>query len=619
MRLQRNISLRSRGEIFPSAKEGSVRLRIEWIAHGTAKRVFLRCCCVALWTACHSGIAQAHATLLQTEPPSGSQLAEAPDKVRLSFNERVEAIFNSIEVLDQNGKRVDDGNPRVVGGGDTLELGLKALEAGKYTVVWRVNSLDGHQVQGRFGFGVKSAPPTEADLSHLSVPQQSLLLKVYTLVVKWFGLTAMMVWLGGISFWIVVLRPNLPDRWQIVGGQQALVQAAVHRTRRILWSGAIAFFIAQLLALVAQGMIFGDLPLMKVLSPSTIQTMLDMTSYGQWWSLRMLAALGLLVLCAWQMRSSALHRSQDSSFARSNIALVAGSGMMGGLMLLTIPMSGHARAVSQATALAVALDWAHMVGTAIWIGGLVFLWAVVLLVNGGEDDESEFLSSLVGRFSRMARICVLVLLVTGIYAAWLHIPSWRAFVSTDYGVALLIKLFLVSLILLIGAVNWRRVLPALRGFSLQPETYRMWAGRFRTLIKAETLLGVAVLVAVAVLTSLPPATAATMAGPIDLSKRNEDMVVNLKLDSSRVGTVHSVVTVQDSTGRTISDAKGVTLFVRMLDMDMPLETVEAQPMPSGTYQADVSLSMAGRWSISVQVSPPHGDAFVTEFDISSGI
>lgn len=596
-----------------------MRLRIEWIASGTLKKVFIACCCITLWMACLAGVAHAHATLLQTEPPSGDQLAVAPDKVRLSFNERVEALFNSIEVIDQDGKRVDDGTPRVVGEGDALELGLKSLEAGKYTVLWRVNSLDGHQVQGRFGFGVKSAPPTEEDLSHVSAPEQSRSLKVYTLVVKWAGLTAMMIWLGGISFWVVVLRPCLSVNKQEADDQQVVIEAVVRRTCRILWTGAIAFFIAQFMALVAQGMIFTDLPFMKALSPSTIQPMLTMTSYGQWWSLRMLAALMLLGLCAWQMRPSVLRRSENASSARSNIALAAGSGMTGGLVLLTIPMSGHARAVSQATVLAVGSDWAHLAGTAIWIGGLVFLWALVLLIKRGGNDESEFLGSLVRRFSRMARICVLVLLVTGTYAAWLHIPSWRAFVSTDYGVALLIKLFLVTLILLIAAVNWRRVLPALAGFSQQPEIYRKWAGRFRALIRNEAMLGVAVLLAAAVLTSLPPATAVAMAGPVNLSKHNEDMVVDLKLDSAKVGTIHSVVTLRDLTGRTITDAKGVTLFVRMLDMEMALESVEAQATPNGKYQADVSLAMAGRWQISVQVSPPHGDAFVTEFEISTGL
>jgi copper transport protein len=190
-------------------------------------------------------------------------------------------------------------------------------------------------------------------------------------------------------------------------------------------------------------------------------------------------------------------------------------------------------------------------------------------------------------------------------------------VSTDYGRVLLIKLFLVGLILLIALVNWRRVLPALAGFSRQVEIYRKWASRFRLLVSAEATLGIAVLVSVALLTSLPPATAVANVGPLTLNKRNEDMTVNLKLDSTKVGTIHSAVILQDSNGRTITDAKSVTFFVRMLDMDMGLETIEAQPVPGGAYQADIPFSMAGRWSINVEVSPSHGDTFVTEFNVST--
>ena len=283
-------------------------------------------------------------------------------------------------------------------------------------------------------------------------------------------------------------------------------------------------------------------------------------------------------------------RSDDSLPGRSNFTLGAVWGLFGSVMLLTIPMSGHARAVSRATALAVAFDWAHLAGTAIWIGGLVFLCGVVMLMESTDPDESEFLSHLVSRFSKMARICVLVLLITGIYAAWLHIPSWKSFVSTQYGLALLAKLILVAAMLLIAVVNWRRVLPALAGFSQQPDIYRKWAGRFRILITNEAALGIVVLLVVAILTSLPPATAVAMAGPIELTKSAEGTTVDLKLDSTKVGTAHSIVTLLDSTGKTISDAENVTLFARMLDMDMGLETIEAKPTPSGSFQADIPLS-----------------------------
>lgn len=575
---------------------------------------FAAACCVVLWTACNATTAHAHATLLQTEPASRGQLDKAPDAVRLYFNERVEAIFNSIQVLDGNGRHVEVGDPHAIGGGDTLEI-LVGVKKGPYTVRWRVNSLDGHQVDGHFGFGVQSPPPTEAEMSSLSVPQQSTSLKLLQLVVKWIALAAMTTWLGGMSFWILIFEPCIPaDRLM---GPQAAIQASIQRTCRILWGAALLFILAQLLGLLGQGMIFADISFLKALSPANVLTVLTKTSYGRWWSLRMLAALGMLVLCAWKMRPSMHSRRDDPLPARSNFTLGAVSGLFGSVMLLTIPMSGHARAVSRATAVAVTFDWAHLAGTAIWVGGLVFLGAVVMLIESTDLDESEFLSHLVSRFSKMARICVFVLLITGIYAAWLHMPSWKSFVLTQYGLALLAKLILVVAMLLIALVNWRRVLPALAGFSQQPDIYRRWAGRFRILITNEAALGIVLLLVVAILTSLSPATAVAMAGPIELTKSAEGTTVDLKLDSTKVGTAHSIVTLQDSTGKIISDTKSVTLFARMLDMDMGLETIEAQPTPSGSFQADVPLAMAGKWSISVQVAPQRGDAFVTEFQISS--
>jgi len=581
------------------------------------KGLFAAACCLVVGTACNPTSAHAHATLLQTEPASGVQLDKAPGAVRLYFNERVETIFNSIQVLDGNGRHVEVGDPHTIGGGDALEILVKGLKKGPYTVHWRVNSLDGHQVDGHFGFAVQSSPPTEAGMTTLSVPRQSTSLKVFMLAIKWIALAAMTTWLGGMSFWIMIFEPCIPADRRMGSSQQAAIQASSQRTCRILWGAALLFILAQFSALAGQGMIFADVTFLQALAPANALTVLTKTSYGSWWSLRMLAALGMLALCAWKMRLG-MHRNWDAPLpARSNFTLGVVSGLFGSIMLLTIPMSGHARAVSRATAVAVAFDWVHLAGTAIWIGSLVFLGAVVLLIRSPQWDESEFLSHLVSRFSKMARICVLVLLITGIYSAWLHIPSWRSFVSTQYGLALLVKLILVTAILLIAFVNWRLVLPALAGFSQHPDIYRRWAGRFRVLIMNEAALGMVLLVVVAILTSLPPATAVAMVGPIELTKSAEGTTVDLKLDSTKVGTAHSIVTLQDGTGKIISHTKSVTLFARMLDMDMGLETIEAQPTPSGSFQADVPLTMAGKWSISVQVAPSSGDAFVTEFQISS--
>ena len=100
------------------------------------------------------------------------------------------------------------------------------------------------------------------------------------------------------------------------------------------------------------------------------------------------------------------------------------------------------------------------------------------------------------------------------------------------------------------------------------------------LLRLESALGVAILLAVAFLTGLPPATAFSAGGPVNLSQISKDagIRVNLALDSTQTGTRHAVVTLADAGGDHIGDAQKVTLYLSMMDMDMGLETIPASPL-----------------------------------------
>ena len=126
---------------------------------------------------------RAHAVLLHTEPLANARLESAPPQITLIFNERVEPVFNSVRVLDAQGGRHDQGEVRVEDG-DTVVVSLKQIDEGGYGVFWRVNSLDGHQVQGQFGFGYRAAPPTEEELARQGPGENALLAKWYLPVCK---------------------------------------------------------------------------------------------------------------------------------------------------------------------------------------------------------------------------------------------------------------------------------------------------------------------------------------------------------------------------------------------------------------------------------------------------
>jgi hypothetical protein len=97
-----------------------------------------------------------------------------------------------------------------------------------------------------------------------------------------------------------------------------------------------------------------------------------------------------------------------------------------------------------------------------------------------------------------------------------------------------------------------------------------------------------VLAAVALLTSLPPATAVTMAAPVALTKPGQNMSVTLRLDSRKVGVIPASVVLRDPAGQRLSGARRVTIFARMLEMDMGLETVQAQLMPDGSSGGELT-------------------------------
>jgi methionine-rich copper-binding protein CopC len=96
--------------------------------------------------------ALAHAVLDHADPLVGSTVASAPREVTLTFTQKLESAFSSVQVTDANGARVDQGKPQI--SGNVMRVGLKSLPQGTYRVHWRVLSVDTHTTEGNFTFRV---------------------------------------------------------------------------------------------------------------------------------------------------------------------------------------------------------------------------------------------------------------------------------------------------------------------------------------------------------------------------------------------------------------------------------------------------------------------------------
>jgi len=145
---------------------------------------------------------------------------------------------------------------------------------------------------------------------------------------------------------------------------------------------------------------------------------------------------------------------------------------------------GHAGAHGVVAAM---IDWLHLLAAAAWIGGLVQL---ALLARPISMDVGR-------RMRTLATVALGALIPSGVYAAFLHIPSLDMVTESPYGRALVLKLVLAAVLIALGAVNHFRHVPGmLRGDATA-------AARLGALVRVEVLLAAAVLLVTAVLGVLP--------------------------------------------------------------------------------------------------------------------
>ena len=155
-----------------------------------------------------------------------------------------------------------------------------------------------------------------------------------------------------------------------------------------------------------------------------------------------------------------------------------------------LSLSGHSAVDAGSSWKSQLADWAHLSAACIWIGGLVQLAAVVwpLLPEG---RRAAFLA-----FSRLATICVGILLLAGVYLSILRLPHLNDLWTTGYGQVLLVKITLVALAFAWGGVHKLLVAPVLvRGGG---------GGRLGRSLIGESMVGMAVLLVAAVLVDTSP-------------------------------------------------------------------------------------------------------------------
>ena len=119
------------------------------------------------------------------------------------------------------------------------------------------------------------------------------------------------------------------------------------------------------------------------------------------------------------------------------------------LLLAATVSTSHAAARMDHRLLLALATAAHHLATAAWIGAMPFL-----LVSLGRVESVEEAQAMARRYSRMALLSVPILVLAGVYMAWFYVGTWNGLYGTSYGVLLLAKIYLLLVMILMGAGNW---------------------------------------------------------------------------------------------------------------------------------------------------------------------
>ncbi|MCX7620425.1 MAG: copper resistance protein CopC [Acidimicrobiales bacterium] len=559
------------GHCWPAASRVLNRQRVlVWVVLSLAALVALT-----------EGTAWAHAVLLSSRPGDREQLSSPPSEVILTFSEAVSMELGGIKVFAGDGARVDAGStdqPRP----DQLRVGLhNGLDQGTYVVNYRVISADGHPVSGALAFSV-GAPVDERAAATLT-PTASRSSELVGIAGRFLAYAGGLL-ASGLAVFVTFAHAGVDD---------------LTRFNRIILGAAAAALLGQLLVIIAQASLATGSGLAVIGDAETVFKALR-GELG--WS----SALLIVGLAA------AIGASRvGSEIAGQSVAF-------NGLLATAIAYGvwGHTT-VAPHRWLVISSDVVHAATAATWFGGLVGI-VVVLRSGAATADEARRGSGLadlaeaattVSRFSTIATVSIVLLVVAGFVLSWSELGSLRALFSSTYGRSLLVKIGVAAVVIGLGAFNHFRLVPAVVGETGEylPSVRQGWR-RLRVTVSVEAAALVLVLLVTAVLVNLTPGRSATDAqavGPVELTKPLGPYRANLLVTPAMAGRNSLHIQILTTDGRPVDVGAGVTIELRLPDRDIgPLRRNATYGGTPGHFVLEDAsdLSIPGTWEVTLIVA-----------------
>ena len=357
-----------------------------------------------------------------------------------------------------------------------------------------------------------------------------------------FGVTravqfgAIALGLGALIFAWLCWLPALRATAGAGAGWLAASTAFSARLRALLLAAAAAGALSAALAIVLQGAVAGGTGIGPALSADVIGDVLG-TRFGTVWALGFVAWLAVGALAAAPRPVPVL---RPASVGATGLAL-PGTGRLAALAvpllaLAALPALGGHASVQSPVALLLPANVLHVIAMSAWLGGVAVLVLALRSATARLEagDRTRLLAAAVARFSTMAGVAIAVLLASGIAQGIVEVRTFANLVETAFGRAVLVKIVLFAGIVALGAVNRRRLLPALQRAAREGAPPGQAGALLRRTLRVELVLGVAALAATGALAGYAPSVAegtGPFSGTADIGPARMEMTV----DPARVG------------------------------------------------------------------------------------
>jgi copper transport protein len=496
-----------------------------------------------------TGSAFAHASLIGTDPVQGAVLDARPASVTLTFNEPVSVT--ALRLIGTDGSTQTLPLPPAA---SEIVVPMPAdLADGTHVVSWRVISEDGHPIGGSVVFSIGFASGEVAAVADSDPAVRTAMW--LTRVALYLGL---FVGAGG-SFFLA---------W--IGSLKA--------ARQSVGAFLVLGLVAAPVALGLQGLDVIGAPLGSFLDGASWQAALA-TTYGR------TIVVAVLTLAAGL--ASVLVPNAAAGRVLSTIAL----GGVG----LALSLSGHASSAppQSLSSAAVAL---HAVSIAFWVGSLLPL--LILL-----RSRKAHASAALARFSTAIPYAIVPLIAAGLILIYVQLRHVSDLWTTPYGQVLFAKLFAVSGLFVLAALNRTRWTAPARRLD------NGGASALRRSIVGELALVFVVFGLVALWRYTPPPRSlfAVADTTLELQLQGPQAVADLTVTPGRVGPVSATVAVRSPDGAALA-AKEVSLEVSNPTAGIEPISGEAALGEDGLWRVtDLRLPLGGEWSVKL-------DVLITDFE-----